>query len=351
MSNLTEMKSILDRQVKGVEGANVGVTNPSDGNYYTVEGSADSPFDSNDHMVDLMTKDILSENSGITHQKSPNKPGHFQDLDGTDGGNGYFHGLPNPGKGQGKQLGGKDLHEKLLTTPYNYTHGNSSEHVGASPGETGNSEYQDLDGQKGPIFGDASGEGKKLGGKDLHEGLLTKHYTYQHGGFSTTILQRKSGAGGAFDIDAVDGGNGYFHDIPNPGKLQGKQLGGKDLHERMLTHAYTKNNVTVGPSPGPSGHSEFQDLDGSMTDAGNGYFHGMPNPGKFDGKQLGGVDLHEAMLTQAYINNGVTVGPSPGPSGHSTFQDLDGVLPFANKPLGQFGGPYKNGKGPSDGHY
>ena len=44
------MKSILDRQVKGVEGANVGVTNPSDGNYYTVEGSADSPFDSNDHM-------------------------------------------------------------------------------------------------------------------------------------------------------------------------------------------------------------------------------------------------------------------------------------------------------------
>jgi len=216
MSNLTEMKSILDRQVKGVEGANVGVTNPSDGNYYTVEGSSDSPFDSNDHMVDLLDKDVLSENSGITHQQSPNS-----------------------------------------------------------------SQFQDLDGEKGPIFGDASGEGK--------------------------------------------------------------QLGGKDLHERMLTHAYTNNGVTVGPSPGPSGHSEFQDLDGSMTDAGNGYFHGMPNPGKYNGKQLGGVDLHEAMLTQAYTNNGVTVGPSPGPSGHSSYQDIDGSLPnHAN---------YSAGKGPSDGHY
>ena len=62
MSNLTEMKSVYDRQVKGVEGSNVGVTSPSDGNFYTNEGSSDSPFDSDDHMVDLLTKDVLSEN-------------------------------------------------------------------------------------------------------------------------------------------------------------------------------------------------------------------------------------------------------------------------------------------------
>ena len=174
-------------------------------------------------MVDLLTKDVLSENSGVTHQHSPNKPGHFQDL------------------------------------------------------------------------------------------------------------------------DAADGGNGYFHGMPNPGKYDGKQLGGKDLHERMLTHAYTNNGVTVGPSPGPSGHSAFQDIDGSMTEAGNGFFHGIPNPGRYQGKQLGGVDLHEAMLTQAYTNNGVTVGPSPRPSGHSDYQDLNASLPdHAN---------YNAGKGPLDGHY
>ncbi len=167
---LVEMKSVFDRQVKGVEGANVGVTNPSDGNFYTNEGSTDSPFDSDDHMVDLLTKDVLSENSGVTHQKSPNQ-----------------------------------------------------------------SDFQDL--------------------------------------------------------DAVDGGNGYFHGVANPGKYQGKQLG---------------------------------------------------NPGK---------DLHEAMLTQAYTNNGITVGPSPGPSGHSEFQDLDKILPSGNESLGQFGGPYAYGVGPSDGYY
>jgi len=199
MSNLTEMKSILDRQVKGVEGANVGVTNPSDGNYYTVEGSSDSPFDSNDHMVDLLDKDVLSENSGITHQQSPNKPGHFQDLDG----------------------------------------------------------------EKGPIFGDSSGEGKQLGGKDLHETLLTKHYTYQHGGSSETILQRKSGAGGVFDLNGVKGP--IFGDASG----QGKQLGNVDLHEAMLTQAYTNNGVTVGPSPGPSGHSTYQDLDASLPNHAN----------------------------------------------------------------------------------
>ena len=103
----------------------------------------------------------------------------------------------------------------------------------------------------------------------------------------------------------------------------------------MLTQAYTNNGVTVGPTPGPSGHSDFQDLDGVK-----GPIFG--NAGG-QGKQLGGVDLHEAMLTQAYTNNGVTVGPSPGPSGHSIFQDIDGGIPnHAN---------YSAGKGPSDGHY
>ena len=165
---LVDKKSIFDRQSLGTEGGKVGETNPQDGNFFTVQGQSDSPFDSSDHMVDLLTKNVLSENSGETYLKSPSVS-QFQDLDGVTGGNGFFM--------------------------------------------------------------------------------------------------------------------------------------------------------------------------------------GTPSPGKYNGKQLGGKDLHEAMLTQAYTNNGVTVGPSPGPSGHSEFQDLDAVLPSSNESLGQFGGPYKNGVGPSDGHY
>ena len=138
--SLVNKKSVYDRQVKGVEGSNVGVTSPSDGNYYTVEGSTDSPFDSNDHMVDLMTKDVLSDNTGVTYQKSPSVS-PYQDLDAIEGGNGYFHGIPNPGKYQGKQLGGKDLHEKMLTDPYT----NNGVTVGPAPGPAGHSEFQDLD--------------------------------------------------------------------------------------------------------------------------------------------------------------------------------------------------------------
>ena len=44
----------------------------------------------------------------------------YQDLEGADGGQGYFHDVANPGKGQGKKIGKKDLHEHLLTETYNY---------------------------------------------------------------------------------------------------------------------------------------------------------------------------------------------------------------------------------------
>ena len=114
----------------------------------------------------------------------------YQDLDAVDGGNGYFHNIPNPGKFQGKQVGGVDLHEHLLTNPYNYTYGNSPENVGPSPGQTGNSEYQDL--------------------------------------------------------EAVEGGNGYFHGIANPGKYQGKQLAQTDLHVALLQN--TPYNYSYGSS-------------------------------------------------------------------------------------------------------
>jgi hypothetical protein len=261
--SLVELKSVFDRQKINNLGDNVGVTTPSDGDYFTAQGTSDSPFDSSDHMVELMTNDVTSNNHStpITYLPSPNSS-PYQDLDGTDGGNGYFHNIPNPGKGQGKQIGGKDLHEHLLTSPYNYTHGDSLEAIGASPGETGNSEYQDLDGVKGPIFGDASGQGKQLGGKDLHEKLLTSPYNYTHGD-STENVGPSPGETGNSTFQDLDGVKGpIFGDASG----QGKQLGGKDLHEHLLTdpYKYTYGGFSekIGSSPGETGNSKYQDLDG-----------------------------------------------------------------------------------------
>mgnify|MGYP001414738828 FL=1 len=63
---------------------------------------------------DLGVDSMLQENS------LPNIPNgsEYQDLNGIDGGNGFFHGIPNPGTGQGKQLGGQDLHISLLENQF-----------------------------------------------------------------------------------------------------------------------------------------------------------------------------------------------------------------------------------------
>lgn len=233
---LKKKKSLYDSPTLGNLGNKVEDAVP-DPNFNTLNGTSDSPFQSKngsgDHLKDLLQDKIVrSTNSSQVYDPQqmkgispgPPVPGGDQDLDGTTGGQGYFHGIPNPGKGQGKQLGGKDLHEHLLTKTYNYNHGNAvPENVGPSPGATGNSEYQDLDG--------------------------------------------------------VDGGEGYFHGIPNPGMGQGKQLNGKDLHKSILTDPYNYShqtpNVTVGPSPGPSGNSPFQDLNGGLPANGE-YLNNLP---------------------------------------------------------------------------
>jgi len=275
--SLKNLKSLYDRHTNSVlgntvEGPNGTGPNPSAGNYFTNEGTSDSPFFTKggagkDHMVNLLTNNVKSFNSGQTYNPAPNKS-PFQDLDGKPG--------PSFGDegGEGKKLGGKDLHETLLTKKYGYKYGNSGEVVGPAPGGDSNSDFQDLNGDLGPSFGDANSQGKKLGGKDLHEALLTKSYTYNTDpGKSTTILQRKVGAGGRLDLDGRDNGNGYFHGIANPGRFDGKTKNGKDLHEHLLEKSYTygygggarigTTAVTIGPSPGPSGFSDFQDLPGA----------------------------------------------------------------------------------------
>ena len=53
----------------------------------------------------------------------------YPDLNGVEGGNGFFHGIIIPGMGQGLQLDGMSLHERLLTNNYSYQHGNSQANI------------------------------------------------------------------------------------------------------------------------------------------------------------------------------------------------------------------------------
>ena len=97
------------------------------------------------------------------------------DLNGVDGGNGYFHDISSPGHGQGKQIGGVDLHEHLLKKGYTYKHGNSTEQVGIAA--RGNTSIEvggqlDLDG-RGNIGTSTFDKGFS---STLHEDLLTQKY-------------------------------------------------------------------------------------------------------------------------------------------------------------------------------
>ena len=173
---LKELKSNLDiaggfggapnqtsTQQSTIPGPSVNNAIP-DPDYHTKKGTTDSPFHSRgevsgDHLIDLL-EDRIVHSSNTTNIYDPQQmtglspgpptPGGDQDFDGLDqgviGGPRLFHGINNPQRGQGIQLGGVDLHEHLLTDTYVYNHGGSTEVVGPSPGETNNSDFQDLDG-------------------------------------------------------------------------------------------------------------------------------------------------------------------------------------------------------------
>jgi len=156
--SLREKKSLYDRHSNGtlgntVEGPNGTGPNPSDGGYFRNDGQSQSPFltkDGGDYLKALLTKKVQTGNiENMTYLPSPTVS-DFQDLDGATGGQGYFHGVANPGRFQGKQLGGQDLHRELLTKSYTYQHGISNPvTVGPSPGPSGNSDFQDINGAVG----------------------------------------------------------------------------------------------------------------------------------------------------------------------------------------------------------
>ena len=104
-TGLLAKSSLFDRNDRMNTGPAVGTSVPSDGTYYATEGQTiDSPFinGSGDHMVDLLTTNIQSGNSGMTYLSSPSlgtPPAHFQDLH--PGATDSFSGQPaNPNMGQ-----------------------------------------------------------------------------------------------------------------------------------------------------------------------------------------------------------------------------------------------------------
>tara|TARA_Y100000114_G_C11693582_1_gene294834 strand:+ start:202 stop:864 length:663 start_codon:yes stop_codon:yes gene_type:complete len=167
------------------------------------------------------------------------------------------------------------IQQDSLLKKYFYTYGDSQEIAGPVPGGDSNSPFQDLNGLQGPQFQkpielaskaheesllaptdrelDLNGEKGPIFDKGktstIQQDSLLEQYTYRYG--------ETDGLAGPSRLD-LDG------ELPTPFQPQGGlSLEGEDLHVGLLTNSYTKNNVTIGPSPGPSGYSQFQDLDGA----------------------------------------------------------------------------------------
>ena len=121
---LKDLKSTLDASILGVEGNTVANATP-DANFNTLNGTSNSPFSSDDHMVDLLSQNVSSTNTGETYQNAPtNSP--YQDMDGQ----------PGPQS----QLPVDDASQKHIDS------------LQVVPGGDSNSPYQDLDGVQGPQF-------------------------------------------------------------------------------------------------------------------------------------------------------------------------------------------------------
>ena len=302
---LKELKSNLD-VAGGFGGAQQTHTNQStipgppvnnaspDPDWNRMGGATDSPFyskkASGDHLVDLLVDSkVHSTNTSNIYDPQEMKgilpgppfPGGDQDLDGVTGGQGYFHDIPNPGKGQGKQVGGKDLHEHLLTDSYNYNHGNASENVGPSPGETGNSEFQDMDGADN---GGTNGLFDKGAPSQIHADPTQTTPTELVENYTSTVNPNTNYGNSQWptvpavnqDLDGLNGPN--FNNGTN-----------STLHEDLLTNQYQSSinglssygagqpgGTWPNVQPSPLSSTPFADLDGGLPANGE-YINNQPS--------------------------------------------------------------------------
>ena len=301
---LIDKKSKLDRNYRNNEGPNVGESLPQDGQYFTDRGASDSPFISrftdsdgrDSHMISLMKNStVLSTGdeaaaTGLTYKAAPNAiTEKDQDLNGNDPANiegspSYFNGYGKGGKHQGKKLGGLDLHEALLQNAYTYNHGEGIPTTVLGENENGNEggalDLDKMDGGQGYFHGIANpgvGQGKNLKGLDLHEALLTNHYQYKHGNSKETILQNKGSDGGIYDLDKKKGPK---FDKGIPSTVHGNPLESPNYTQLVKKYESTVHNISspypfsgvYGPVGSPGGIGSpplFQDLDGG--DYGGGF--------------------------------------------------------------------------------
>lgn len=173
-----------------------------DPNFNTQLGTSNSPFDSNDHMVDLLTKQVTSTNTGETYQPSPNKPGHLQDMNGANGPQ-FDLGKPSKVHADPTQLSPTELVEDYTSTINPAAnHGNSQWPVVGAVG-------QDLNGADGPAFNGSVPTGNT---QTLHTDLLANVYqssinpgaTYgagQPGGTYPNIINSPLGSTPFADLD------------------------------------------------------------------------------------------------------------------------------------------------------
>ena len=75
---LKDKKSKFDRHNLGEEGGSVGSTLPSDGPFFTDGGTSNSPFNSPDHMIELLNKSVITK-TGNAYKPVPHTA-EFQDL-------------------------------------------------------------------------------------------------------------------------------------------------------------------------------------------------------------------------------------------------------------------------------
>jgi len=295
---IVDKKSKLDRNYRNNEGPKVGESLPQDGQYFTDKGVSDSPFKSKDgdHMVSLLKNSTVysTGDEGLSYKSAPNDViGKEQDLNGNDPSNiegspSYFNGYGKGGKHQGKKLGGLDLHEALLENAYTYNHGEGTPTTVLGENENGNEggalDLDKMDGGQGYFHGIANpgvGQGKKLKRTDLHEALLTNHYHYKHGDSKETILQNKGSDGGIYDLDKKQGPK---FDSGAPTKVHAEPLQSPNYTQLVEKYQSKVHNISgpypfsgvYGPVGSPGGVGDpprYQDLDG-LDYGGEGAFPG-----------------------------------------------------------------------------
>ena len=258
-----------------------------DPNFNTLNGTSNSPFQSptGDHMIDLLTQNAVSTNTGQTYIPAPNSS-PYQDLDGN----------------QGPQF-------QLPTAQASQAHIDSLQQV---PGFSGNSPYQDLDGNQGPQFQLPTTQASQK-----HVDSLTQQSIYQHGDSIEVVgpsLQDLDGNPGpdfqgivpTLHEDSLTQQYNYQHGdstgITGPSNLDLNGNQGPNFDNGVSSTLQQDSLLSV---PQPPSNSPYQDLDG--------------NPGPTFNNGINSTLQQDSLVSLYQYNHG----NSPGETGPSTL-DLNG---------------------------